>query len=779
MPTAPPPATMASTQQRLQQAVSLHQQGQLALARKAYEEVLRLSPGHAGCLHMLGVVEAQTGRFEQAVALLQKARAVAPNDAGILSNLGGAYRELRRFDEAIECFAAAVRIAPGFAQAHANRGNLLSDAGRHDEALAAFDQVVALAPADAVGHHGRGLVLHALGRLTEAQDALDRAVTLAPRVAAYRFALADVLRAQGMFEAALSGYDAALALDPRHVRAHAHRGVVLQELHRVDESLAAVRQALAIDPHDFGALNNLGIALAQRGQHAEAVEAFDRALAVKADHAAYHNRSYSQRQLKRHADALESLETAWNLAPGRPYVLGDLMQARMRMCRWEHFEVDQDRLVELARRADRVAHPFALLSAVDDPLAHRRAAETWVADRQPAMPGLGPIVPGTPGPRLRVAYLSADFREHPVAYLMAEVFERHDRTRIELFALNAARDDGGPMRRRIEAAFDHFIDIRSMSDREVAQRAREIGIDVLVDLTGFTAGSRLGVLAWRAAPVQVSYLGYLGTLGAPYVDHLLADAVIVPDDARSFYTEKIVRLPSYQANDTRRAIADRRFTREELGLPPQGFVFCCFNGTYKLTPAMFDRWMRILSAVPGSVLMLYADNEWVAGNLHQAAQARGVAPDRLVLGGQLPRDEYLARYRAADLFLDTSPYNAGTTASDALWAGLPVLTAPGRSFASRMAASLLHAAGLPELVADDGDDYERRAIELATQPDRLARVRQRLAEQRDHCALFDTTRFTRNLEQAYEALVARARQGLAPDHLDVADVGPTAAAGPA
>lgn len=768
MSSTPDPARAQRANAQLQAAVALHQQGRLADAGKAYEEVLRLVPEHADALHMLGVVAAQGGRFDQALALLLQAHQAAPADPGVLSNLGGIYRELRRFDEALKCFGEAVRLAPGFAQAHANLGNLLTDAGHHSEALAAFDQVVALAPRDPVGHHGRGLVLHALGRLDEALAALSWAVDLAPGEARFVHARGDLHRDRHDLSAALADYDAALDRRPADFELLAARGLTLLELMRFDESIASYRRALELEPDDFGALNNLAIALSQLNRHQEAVEVFSRAASLREDFAVLHNRAYSLRSLGRHAEALAGLERAQELVPDHPSVKSDLVMARMRGCRWDSFEADAKALVEGSAAGRNVVQPFALLMAVDEPAAHRQAAEAWTARHHPPRAGLGTPAQRTRQRRLRVAYLSADFRDHPVAYLLAEVFERHDRARIELHAFSGAGDDGSEMQRRVRSAFERVVDVRSLTGRDLAVQARERDIDLVVDLSGFTAGSRMDALAWRMAPVQVSYLGYLGTSGAPYMDYLLADAVLVPQASREYYSEKIVRLPWYQANDTRRAIADTMFTRRQLGLPELGFVFCCFNGTYKLTPEVFGRWMRILHAVPGSVLMLYTDNDWAAGNLRQEAAGRGVDPVRLVFAGQLPRAEYLARYRTADLFLDTSPYNAGTTASDALWAGLPVLTVPGRSFASRMAASLLQAAGLPELVASDGEHYVQLAIELATRPGRLAELRQRLQAGRDHCPLFDSQRFTRHLEAAYEAMVARARAGLPPDHIDIA-----------
>ena len=567
--------------------------------------------------------------------------------------------------------------------------------------------------------------------------------------------------------AAVADFDRALALEPRHFIALCNRGLALVELQRFEESLASYRAALELDPNDGIVHSNMGIALAQLEQYSEAVKSFDRALALRPDHATWHNRASSLRQLGRFDESLHSLERAYELAPQGSDVLGDLVRARQALCDWSHWDNDTRLLGELAMRNESAGHPFAMLAAIDAPEVHRVAAAAWAARKFPRFVGLGPIPAGKSGGRIRVAYVSGDFREHPVAYLMAEVFERHDRGRFDLVALSSGPDDGSAMRRRIERAFDHFIDIHDHSDHDAARLARELGVDIAVDLSGFTTGSRLGLFACRAAPVQVTYLGYLGTLGTDYMDYLIADDMIVPDGSRDWYAEKIVRLPCYQANDTRRSISERAITRAELGLPESGFVFCCMNASHKFTPPVFDLWMRILANAPGSVLLLYSQTERMQANLRREAQARGVAPERLVFCGKLPRDRYLARYRVADLFLDTSPYNAGTTASDALWAGLPVLTCPGRSFASRMGASLLSSAGLPELIAGSADDYVRIAVELASLPDRLNQVRNRLAAERGRCRLFDVARFTSSLEAALDAMHQRSLSGLVADHLDI------------
>ena len=409
-----------------------------------------------------------------------------------------------------------------------------------------------------------------------------------------------------------------------------------------------------------------------------------------------------------------------------------------------------------------------MLALLDSPALQHRAARTWAEEKYPANPLLGPIGKRGRHARIRLGYFSGDYRNHPVSMLLAEMLETHDRSRFEVsgFSFGPGAQDG--MGRRIEGAFERFFDVRMISDADIVRRARSLELDIAVDLGGFTDGGRPAVFALRAAPLQVSYLGYLGTLGSDYMDYLIADATIVPPEYRQHYAEKILYLPSYQANDSKRLISTRRFSREELGLPPTGFVFCCLNAGYKITPASFDSWMRILSQVPGSVLFLIAENEVAERNLRQQALQRGVGAERLVFGKRLPVAEYLARYRSADLFLDTLPYNAGTTASDALWAGLPVLTRRGESFAARIAASLLSAIGLPELIATTEQHYESLAIELAREPARLADLTAKLNRNRLSTPLFDTPRFTRHLEHAYALILERQLRGLPPDHIHVA-----------
>jgi predicted O-linked N-acetylglucosamine transferase (SPINDLY family) len=416
----------------------------------------------------------------------------------------------------------------------------------------------------------------------------------------------------------------------------------------------------------------------------------------------------------------------------------------------------------------KAAPPFAVLALTDSSMLQRQAAETWVAARHPERRALPPPARRPGGGRIRIGYFSADYHGHATAHLVAGLLEAHDRERFEIFAFSFGPASGDEMRTRISAAVDRFIDVRDRSDQDVAQFSRSLGIDIAVDLKGFTSGARPDIFANRAAPVQVSYLGYPGTMGAGYIDYIIADRTVLPEDARRHYSEKVVYLPySYQVNDDKREIADVAPSRAALGLPSDGFVFCCFNASYKIEPGTFRTWMRILQRIEGSVLWLFESNPAASASLRKEAEAAGVGGERLVFAEHLPQALHLARHRAADLFLDTRPCNAHTTASDALWAGLPVLTCAGESFASRVAASLLNAIGLPELVTTSPQHYEALAMELARDRGRLSGLREKLARNRLAEPLFDTARFTKHIESAYMQMDERHQADLPPDHFDV------------
>jgi len=541
---------------------------------------------------------------------------------------------------------------------------------------------------------------------------------------------------------------------PDLVNAHLALGVALVQLQRQEEALAAFLEAARLDPGSAEAQSNAGNVLAALGRHDEALAQLRQAAQAQPGLADPHfNLGVALQRLKRHEEAIDSFQAALGIAPRMPYALGHRLWNELSLCRWDAIGPGSAELRRQVRDAGLAVAPFTFLALSDDPQEQRLCAELHLRKALPAL--AAPLWRGERyrHDRIRVAYLSADFCEHATAYLAAGLFERHDRSRFETVALSYGADDRSPMRSRLARAFDKFVDVRALSDAHAARLLRDMEIDIAVDMKGHTTEARIGILAHRPAPVQVAYLGYPGTSGAGFIDYVLADRFVLPEIERQHWTEKVVYLPDcYQVNDAGRAIAEQTPTRAEAGLPERAFVFCCFNNSYKILPRMFDAWMRLLRELHGSVLWLLEDNAGARVNLEREARARGVDPSRLVFARRLPHAGHLARHRLADLFLDTLPCNAHTGASDALWAGLPLVTCAGSTFAGRVAGSLLHAVGLPELATRSLAEYEALALQLASDRGRLRLLRERLAANRGAAPLFDTERFRQNLESAYRAM---------------------------
>lgn len=639
------------------------------------------------------------------------------------------------FKEAAGFCGQALQLVPDLPEAWFNLGIAQAGMGLRQDALASFERVRLRVQDSADAQNSLGLRLTELGAYAQAEQCLLRALALAPDYAFAHSNLGRLRERQKLFREAESCFRKAIALQPELAPLHANLGGILSVLKDHAAAEAACRRAIELDPALPLAWVNLGDALYEMGRHEEAAACFRQGLALN---------------------------------PSDDYLRGVAMHASMKICDWRDHASDLPVLLRNIESGRKAANPFDVLGLTADPALQLRAAQAWVRYEYPAQSGLGPMAKHAPHERLRIGYFSADFHDHATTFLMAGLFEQHDKAKFELIGFSYGPDKNDAMRKRVAAAFDRFIDVRARSDLEIAQLARELEVDIAVDLKGFTQDARPGIFALSAAPIQVSYLGYPGTMGADYMDYLLADPVLIPAESRPSYQEKVVRLPhSYQVNDNQRRIADSAPTRTQAGLPDQGVVFCCFNNSYKITPATFDGWMRILQQVNGSVLWLLDDNPAATRNLRRAAEARGIDAARLVFAPRLPMEEHLARHRLADLFLDTQPYNAHTTASDALWAGLPVLTCPGPAFASRVAASLLAALDLPELIASDQARYESLAVSLASEPERLQQVRQKLVRNRLTAPLFNTSLFARHIEQAYCAMMERQGRGLPPEDFDV------------
>jgi len=806
-----------------EQAIALHQQGNLAEAERLYLQLLEADPALYGPRYYLGVMRLQQGRNAEACGYFSEALRVYPNDLGLVMNYGMALRASGRPQEALEMFERALAIQPNLPEALYNRGVALSDLGRFEmavdayertlvlqpemiaallnragalaalgrvaDALAGYDRVLAMQPSNVKALIQRGLIYRGQRQPTQALADYDRALALKPGEvdALYNrgVALMDLERAAdalAMFEAvmpthqndaemlnnrgvalwnlkrpaeALASYDRALALEPNFIEVWGNRGLALRDLARYQEALASLDHVLRLEPSNTVALNSRANVLRDLKRYDEAIGDYDRAIAIRPDYAeALINRGYTKWTLKQYESGMADVQQALALDPDYRYAKGEVLHARMYSADWRDFDRLKAEVEDGVRAGKRVIQPFNFQAVAESPADARDCSRIWARDKYPQLAGAHHDRATRRGnQKIRIGYASGEFRQQATAMLMAGVYERHDREAFEIVALDAGRNDQSPMRVRLEKAFDKWIDIAALSDQDAAAAIREAGIDILVNLNGYFGDESMTVFAQRPAPVQVNYLGFPGTLGAPYMDYIIADKTIIPETDQAFYDEKVVYLPdSYQANDAAAREMARTPTRGEAGLPDEGFVFCNFNTAYKLTPETFASWMRILKQVDGSVLWLLESPAPFADYLRKEAEARGVAADRLVFAPELPTDLHLARLPLADLFLDGLPYNAHTTGSDALWAGVPVITRIGKTFPGRVGASLLKAAGLPELVTDDAAAFEALAVKLAKDPAALEKLRGKLAKNRDSCALFDTQTLTRNLESAYRIM---------------------------
>ncbi|KAA0571481.1 tetratricopeptide repeat protein [Azospirillum sp. B21] len=751
-------------------ALALHRQGRPQDAEPHYRKVLA-THSHLGEVHNnLGVAMQDLGRFAEAAAAHREAARLDPGDAASWSKLGVALHRMGRDAEAEAAFRKALGFAPQDADNWHNLTGLLDATGRPAEALVAGRLAVALDPVSARNWLALGNAARAAERREEAGRAASAAVRLEPSNPAARNNLANALRELGRPQDAVAQYRAALDLQPDFPVAEINLALLLSSLRDADGALSVLRALLARQPANGEAWRRLGGVLAEAIRPDAAVAVLRNAVVIDPGGADAHaDLAMAAAMAGWSVVSADACRRVLRLVPDHAAALGQLVRQQRLLCDWRDLDGLEARLLRRVREGAEGVSPFDVLSCASTLADQQSAAARWAAAKaHGAVLAVRPAAAARDG-RLRIGYLSADFREHAMGHLMVDALETHDRSRFAVTAYSTGIDDGSALRRRFERGIERFVDLRRHTDANAAQAIAADGIDILVDLTGFTTFSRTAILAARPAPVQVNWLGYPGTLGAEYVDYIVADPTVIAPGEEGVFTERVVRLPDcYQPNDRRRVIAEATPTRAECGLPTDGFVFCCFNSAYKLTPALFDGWARILAAVPGSVLWLYAGNPQVTANLRREGEARGVEPHRLVFAKPLPHAEHLARHRQADLFLDTLPYNAHTTASDALWAGLPVLTRRGTTFAGRVAASLLRAAGLPELIVDGQEAYETAAVALASSPDRLRDLRQRLVRNRPVCALFDTPRFTRHLEAAFQKMWDIHRAGGAPRPITIA-----------
>jgi len=762
-------------------------------AEAAFRRAFGLGADHAS-LHMrFGLALGAQGKLAEAVVSLSTAARMAPDVPDVQLNLGNALAQQSRPDEALACYRRALGLQPRHPDAHFNIGTLLRRMGRIDEALAAYQTALTLAPDLADAHHNIGTIHQGQGRLQEAVACFRKVLALDPLHVASLNTLGNALRAQGQRDEAAVLYEKALTARPEHADAYINLGTLRAEEHRYAEARALYEKAASLDPRSFEAHHNLGELFMAQAQPREAIACYRRALDCDAalafihvslggayrsagdldaaaacarkaleldpnDAAACYSLAETLKLQDRLDEAAAWYERALARKPGHVAALNSLVHVRQHLCSWDGLDEQWARLRgAIAGGGDGAVSPFSMKSVTTSAAEQLACARAWaekhVVPLAAARAGLGFDFSGRRRrDQLRIGYLSWGFHQHATSYWAAQLFELHDRARYAVYAYDYGPDDGSEIRARIRKGADRFVHAEAESPLDTARRIYADQVDVLVDLTGYTLGSRPQIIALKPAPVQVNWF-YPGTMGTDLMDYFIADPFVVPPGAERFFAEKISRLPDcYMITDRLREVSARVPTRGECGLPDSGIVFCCFNQAYKILPEMFGAWMRIMQAVPGSVLWLAEANRWQSGNLRREAAARGVDAARLVFAPRKPLGEYMVQYRIADVALDTFPYTSHTTASDALWMGCPLAACVGETFASRVSGSVLVNAGMGDLVTDNLRDYERLVIGLATAPGKLSDLRRRLDRTRDSHPLFDTPRFVRNLESAYDAM---------------------------
>ncbi|WP_210519670.1 tetratricopeptide repeat protein [Thalassospira sp. ER-Se-21-Dark] len=700
--------------QAMKRAKAHMRKGEMAEARALYEAVLADYPKNERVKTALAEL---SGPVKVAAPSKGAASGTTEPPAEVFAKLSQAYQAGRLQDvhamtgQLLSQYGNSAKLW-NFRAAVSSNLNLLDDAEQ------ALRQVVRLQPGMVAAKSNLGVILERLGKLAEAEECYRAVIASAPEFAEAHNNLGNILKSSGKLEEAQGCYINAIARKADYADAHYNLANTLRERDQLEDAKQQYFKTLKLQPKLAEAWYGLGQTLAELKSAPEAVEAYQRALAIK---------------------------------PGYVLAIVELLREQSRLCDWRACDLFDQYGAQLGVTGE-AALPFPLLPFEDNPAHQLARSRNWAQSHFSAAAPVSTIQP-TPadGRKIRLGYFSADFHDHATMFLMAGILRHHDRSKFEIFAFSYGHTTDGAQRDQMLENVDQFFDVQEMSDGVLVAFAREQNLDIAIDLKGYTRNSRLEPFAKRVAPLQISYLGYPGTLGADFIDYIIADPVVIPPEQRSGYHEKIIYLPGcYQPNDNTRDISNKPMTRAELGLPEDGFVFCCLNNNYKIMPAEFAIWMRVMKKVEGSVLWLWCNDDVAKTNLRESAEKHGVSGDRLIFAGYMPQSEHLARLRHADLFIDTFNVNAHTTASDALWAGLPVVTLAGKQFAARVAASLLSVIGLPELTAETPEAYEELILKLAQNPDMLADLRTKLDANRLTQPLFDTEGYTRGFEQGLE-----------------------------
>jgi len=735
----------------LQQAVACHRSGQLDEAESLYLDMLKDSPNEPQLLNFLGTLKTQKKELSTAVDLIQKAIQIKQDYPQAHCNLGVAFEAEGHLLKAQSCFELAIKHKPDYALAWFNLGNIHHKSKHYESAIDCFNKAVQHKPDYAQAYMNCGLAQDALGLIERAHANYDAAINLSPTYAEAFNNKGSLFMQEKRYREAYLCFEQALTHNAHYAKAYFNKGTALNALKLPGLAISCFDEAIQLAPEFVEAFCNRGVSYRELGQFDLALHNLQRALALNDQDVDVHfNLGNLLDDNKLFSEATYHLQRVLALNPDTAAdCVGPLMNIQMKMCDWKGFQQrieDVQHRVQVVKRSTEL---LPLLAVTADADLLLQAGQVYCDQHYPHQANHFEAKQSNNNTRLVVGYFSSDFNNHPLAHLFSEVFELHDRSQFEIHAFSLSRKPHDSFTQRIIGNVDYFWDCGALSHTSLLDLARQHNLNIAVDLNGATGGCRMEIFASRVAPVQINYLGFPGTIGSKYHDYIIADDYLIPTELQTHYSEKVIYLPCFQANDRKRNVSKIPPSRAQLDLPDKAFVFCCFNNSYKIQPTQFASWMQIMSKVPSSVLWLVTDSGDVEQNLRDQAQQLGVAPDRLIFSKRMAHPDYLASYVCADLFLDTYPFNAGTTANDALWMGLPLVTLSGNTFASRMAGSLLHAVGLPELITTNLEDYENLAVELASDPIRLGKLREQLKANRSSCVLFDSPLFVSKLEEQY------------------------------
>jgi protein O-GlcNAc transferase len=794
---------------KLSDGLRYHQAGELKAAEKVYKRILKDHPFNPDCLHLLGVIANQTKNYSAAVDLISRAVAINPGKPVYYNNLGNAYRDNGSFDNAVLCYKKALKIKPDFCEIHVNLGNTFIKKGQIDDAVCCYKKALEINPESADAYYNLGNACREIGKINDAISCYRKALQIHPVLADAYYNLGNMFREIGKIGDAISCYEKTLEKKPDFAEAYNNIGNLYQEQNKFESAGLFYQNALKIKPGYYQAWNNLGNTLRSRRLTYQSIFCYQKALELNGDYAeaflnmgisfhdmekfheaiacydnvlkldqtcpeAFNFKGIALKSLGRHDESVQYFQKAIELKPGYAEACSYLVHQLQQTCDWKGFSFFSSMLDDFTNQAIMLGKkiyepPFINITRNDNLQQNFIVAQQWCADISKCSESFEAFLFDDRKhfkKKIIIGYLSNDFRDHATSHLMLSMFGLHDRNRFKVYCYSSGTDDKSRFRERIKMDSDRFVDIRNFSDIEAAQRIFKDRVDILVDLNGHTRGGRLGICSFRPAPVQASYLGFPGTTGADFIDYIITDRIVTSEAHASFYSEKFLFLPhSYQVNDNTQLIAKGSLTKKDFGLPEKGFIFSSFNQTYKIEPLIFNTWMNILARVPDSVLWLFTGGQASEKNLREEAKLRMINPNRLIFAEKTPKEKHLARLGLADLALDTRIVNGHTTTSDALWAGVPVVAMKGRHFASRVSASLLTAVGLPELIADNLNDYEALAVQLAENPGMLEAIRDKLTKNRNTMPLFDTPGFARDLEKGYFSIWDLFLSGRNPQHI--------------